>query len=126
MNVNVDKATEFCKSIFSETEKILVEQIDNDLKFPQLISLVSAKLNASPDEHKVLDPFVRFYVKFHPDFHASRGAKGGIEKMTDYQTRATAKATKVSLKKELVAEIDARIAATEVDVEEETPVSATG
>lgn len=126
MNVNVDKATEFCKSIFTETEKILVDQIDNDLKFPQLISLVSSKLNVSSDEQKVVDPFVRFYVKFHPDFHASRGAKGGIEKMEDYQTRAIAKATKASLKKELVAEIDARIAATEVDSEEETPVSATG
>lgn len=124
MNVNVDKATEFCKSIFTETEKILAEQVDNDLKFPQLISLVSAKLNVSSDEQKVVDPFVRFYVKFHPDFHASRGAKGGIEKMEDYQTRALAKAAKVSLKKELVAEIDARIAA--IDSEEEAPVSATG
>lgn len=109
----VDTALVFCKEIFAETEKILVDQASNNLKFPQLIQLVSAKLNVSPDRQKVIDPFVRYYLKFHPDFHPSRGAKGGIEPMKNYQDRLSVKATKTAIKKELVAEIDARLSETE-------------
>jgi hypothetical protein len=110
INAHIQTATDFCRSIFTETDTIINEYSGKDnMKFPDLINLVSIKLAFAPELLPQVDPFIRYYVRSNPEFHTSRGAKGGIERMSVYQARVKAQQAKSEAKKQITELLEAKL-----------------
>lgn len=109
-------ASDFCSTVFTETDLSLKEVLPNaecedNLQFPALLALVGARLKLTPENLKDVDPFIRYYVRSNPTYYVSRGAKGGIQRAEVHQRKLAAAATKEAAKKQVIHQIDDKLAA---------------
>ncbi len=101
--------------IFEVIETVLDEwNSPGNLKFPDLMAMISAKTNWNEKYIKEIDPVIRLFIRRSPDYEAMRGAHGGIQRVTDKQKKEELKALKDQAKKQVHAEINTKIATREV------------